>query len=468
MTLTRRARGAWPIVGAVIALTTATPAARQQREPPASATHAAAIAGRVFDEDGAPLPGALVEALASRFEKGQRTLAPAASTRTDDRGEFGLSGLPPGRYYVSARHPSFSSGSTGPGAVKYGPTFFPGVSSADEARAVSVRETGDIARIEIRVRLVPSARVSGRIVASDGRQLLSGAVILKPAGGDGVPVVGPEDVWIGPNGEFSFSRVPPGHYRISARGETAVNGAALIATFGIIVEGRDVDNVQMILRPGATLEGELTLDGARETPAPALSTLRVRAPFPDGAPGDAPSGAVQSNGRFVLRGLMSGDHQIAVEGLPSPWVVKSVLLRGRDVADLGVEVNEGQQLRGARITIGDRESEVSGRVADRGTPVADAAVLLYSVAPQFWVRTHRRMRMTRTDADGRFTVRGLPDGEYLAIASSAIDEGDLGRRELLESMRSLATPVSISGQAVRVTIDLPFLASVQGAPVPTR
>jgi hypothetical protein len=473
MTLTRRARGAWPIVGAVIALAAAgTAAFEQQPEQPAAAVHPAPIAslaGRILDEDGAPLAGALVEALVPRFEKAQRALVPAASARTDDRGEFRLTGLAPGRYYVSARDPAFSNITNESGAVKYGPTFFPGVSSVSEARALVVGDTGESSHVEFRLKRVPPARVSGRIYALDGRPLLSGAVILSPADNDGVPVVAPEDVRIAPDGAFSFGGVPPGHYRISARGETSVKGLGLFATFGLIVEGRDIDNVQMTLRPGASLEGELTLEREHATQAPVLSTLRVRAPLPDGSGFDeALTGGVQSNGKFVLRGLMTGDHQITVEGLPSPWVVKSVLLRGRDVADVGIELLEGQQLRGARITITDRASEVSGRVRDRGAPVADAAVLLYSVAPQFWVRAHRRMRMTRTDADGRFTVRGLPEGEYLAIASGAIDEGDLGRRELLESIRSRATPVSVSGPDARVTIELAFLAALPGAPVPTR
>jgi hypothetical protein len=313
------------------------------------------------------------------------------------------------------------------------------------------------------------ARVSGRVVAPDGRPLQSGAVVLTPIENTGTPVVPPEDVWIGPDGAFSFNHVPPGRYRLSARGEAIANGPPLFGTFALIVEGRDVEDVLMTLRPGAALEGEVTVDAHHATRAPGLSTLRVRAPFPDGGGfGDALTGTVQGNGTFALRGLMSGDHQVVVEGLPPPWVVESVLLRGRDVADAGIEVLDGQQLRGARITITDRASELTGHVRERGAPVADSAVLVFPVAPQFWVRTHRRMRMTHTDADGRFLIRGLPEGEYLAIASGAIGEADLGRRALLESLRTLATPVSITGPEARVTIDLPFLAALPGAPVTTR
>jgi hypothetical protein len=313
-----------------------------------------------------------------------------------------------------------------------------------------------------------TASIAGRISASDTRPLQSGTVILTPLENDGVPVVSPENVRIGADGSFSFAQVPPGRYRISARAVTNAKGPALFATFVVFIEGRDVDNLQLTLRPGGTLDGQVTLAAEHTEPSPALSALRVRAPSAEGGLGDALTGKVQADGRFVLRDLMTGDHQIVVDNLPSPWVVKSVVLRGRDIADAGIEVLEGDQLREARITITDHASELSGRVHEHGMPVADTTVLVYPVTPQFWLRTHRRMRLTRTDAEGRFRVRGLPEGEYLAIASSAIDEGDLGRRDRLESIRALTTPVSIDGPEARVTIELPLITAVPRVPVTTR
>jgi hypothetical protein len=315
----------------------------------------------------------------------------------------------------------------------------------------------------------PTAAIAGHILTPDGRPLLRGAVILAPVDGDDQQGVPPKDIWIAPDGAFRFGHVPPGRYRLRARGETAASGPPLFATFTLTIESRDVNTVEMMLRPGGTLDGELTLETPHAARAPILSRLHVRAPSVDGGEfGDPLGGAVDARGRFVLRGLMTGDHQLVIEGLPSPWVIKSVVLRGRDISDAGFEVGEGQKLRGARITITDQASEVSGHVRDKGAPVADAAVLVYPVAPQFWVRAHRRMRLTRTDEEGRFSVRGLPEGEYFAIASGAIDDTALGRRERLDAMRAVATPLSISGPDAHITLELPFVAVLPGAPVPTR
>lgn len=313
-----------------------------------------------------------------------------------------------------------------------------------------------------------TASISGRLLAPEGGRLASGAVILSSIENDGRTAA--EEVWIGADGAFRFGGVAPGRYRIRARARSAAAGPSLFATFVLTMEGRDLDNVQLILRPGGTLDGQVTAEPTHAARRPALSNLRVRAPLADdeGEAGDRLGGIVQPDGRFALGDLMIGDHQVLVEGLPYPWVVASVLVGGRDIADSGFEVLEGQHVRAARITITDRASEVSGRVRDQGAPVADAPVLVYPVAPQFWMRVHRRMRLMRTDAEGRFSVRGLPEGEYLAIASAAIDQRDLGRRERLDAMRPRATPLSISGPEARVSIDLPLVALVPDAPVATR
>src|SRR5258708_22343050 len=58
---------------------------------------AAVIAGRVFNEDGEPLPNASVTASREAYQEGRRTMAPVTQVSTDDLGAFRLFGLPPGR-----------------------------------------------------------------------------------------------------------------------------------------------------------------------------------------------------------------------------------------------------------------------------------------------------------------------------------------------------------------------------------
>ena len=412
-------------------------------------------AGRIHDEDGSPFAGAIVEALTSRSEAGRDALVSAATTSTDDRGEFRLHGLAPGEYVVSAADPAFAGVATSRGAARYSPTYYPGVGSTAEATPVIVRATTDTPRLEFRLRLVPPARVSGRLAAYDGRELLSAAILMTSIDGRGAADEAPADPSIAPDGRFSFGHVAPGRYQIRARAQTG-GGVLLFAQSALDVDGSDKDSVQMTLHPGAQIEGTLALDPRKGTKPPSFRTLRVRAPSIDGSNfGDALTGAVQPNGSFALRGLSKGPHQIVVDGLTPPWTLKQVLYRGSDVTDRVIEVDEKEQTHGVRVTITDVATVVAGLVEDsRQRPVPNAGVLIFSRTPLHWMPTSRHMRAAYTDAQGRFSVPGLPAGEYRVVASMDADESDLGRRERLRRLEPGSVPLQLGSEDTRVTMTL--------------
>jgi hypothetical protein len=414
------------------------------------------IVGRILDEDGTPFAGAEVDALITRFEAGANTLFSVATAQTDDRGEFRLFGLAPGQYYVSAADPAFRSVSTPRGVLRYSPTYHPGTTQADQAKPIVVSGSGDPPRVEFRIKLVPPARVDGQLIAYDGRQLLSGAIIMSPLEGEGVPMVAPEEPSIFPDGRFSFGEVVPGRYQIRARGITDPLGAALFAVFSVDVVGTDISGIRITLRPGAVLEGTLIVENRHGTKPPALSSIRVRAPFIDGNSfGDALTGTVQPDGSFALRGIMRGPHQLVLDGLPPPWVLKSVTYRGTDITDLQLEVTD-EYRRDVRVTITDAASEVTGIVQNpRKVPVAHAGVLVFAKVPLFWMRTNRRMRIAYTDQDGRFTLTGLPAGEYVAVTSPTVDESDLGRRDRLEALQETGVRFRLTSDESRASVTVP-------------
>jgi hypothetical protein len=420
----------------------------------------ATIVGRVMDEDGSPLAGADVEALVNRFEGGADALFSAATAQTDDRGEFRLFGLAPGRYFVSAADPAFKNVSTPNGVQHYSPTYYPGVALADQARVVVIAGPSDSPRIEFRLKLVPPANVSGQLVTADGRQLLSAVIILRPVEGEGVVVAPPEQPSIQPDGRFTLDGVPPGRYQIRARGQTDGSGAALFGALSVEVAGEDVAGLKLTLRPGAVLEGSLAVESQRGSKAPDFTTLRVRAPFVDGTSfGDSLTGVIEPDGSFALRGIMKGPHQIVVDGLRAPWVLKSVVYQGSNITDTPIEAAEKQSFRGVRVTITDAASEVTGTVTNaRRAPVADAGVLVFARVPLFWMRTNRRMRVAYTDPAGRFSVTGLPAGEYVAVAAPAVDESDLGRRDRLEAWASVATPFRLATDQSTAEVQLQIVA----------
>jgi hypothetical protein len=423
---------------------------------------AGVIAGRILDEDDRPFAGATVDALVPRIEQGQPTLASAATTESDDRGEFRLTGLPAGSYYVSAFDPAFAHVGDEAGPLRYSATYYPGVAAPDRATAVTVRPGVEppAGGISFVLKMVRPARVSGRIVAPNSARLASGTVIMTHA--TTAMTVPSQDSTILPDGTFTFSNVLPGRYEIRARGEIAPGGTAHFATFRLLIEGSDVTNLEMALLPGAVISGQLALELVRTAVPPSIDGVRVRAPLTDGSTfGDALTGDVQPNFSYTIRGVMAGSHFLSVEGLPYPWIVKSVVSRGQDITDVGLEADARQRFDNVTITLTDAATELSGIVRDAaGTAVPDAIVLVIPLAQQFWHRTSRRFGLLRSGADGRFRIRGLPEGEYRVLASLDVDEAVAFQTPVLERLSDAGAPLTLRDVEARV-LDLTLTSTAR-------
>src|SRR5207253_8653992 len=105
-------------------------------------TAAAALSGTVSGENGEPLGNITMRALRASYRDGQRMLVPVQTAKTDDRGEYRFFWLTPGRYFVSATHPSALTGVEAMSALS-------GRSVLGNVRAT--RSSGDPARFELEV-----------------------------------------------------------------------------------------------------------------------------------------------------------------------------------------------------------------------------------------------------------------------------------------------------------------------------
>jgi hypothetical protein len=430
------------------------------------------IPGRLYDEDASPLAGAEVEAVSLRASDGRPTMAPAATTHTDDRGEFRLTGLSAGQYFIAARDKAFTNVADAGGTLRYPATYFPGGISAAGAQPVSVG-TGQIApRVEFRISLVKPARITGLLRPPDRKPLLSGAAILLPRDGSPLEALPPEDIELTPDGRFVFRNVPPGNYQLRARGSVDARQVPLFGSFAVtVLPGRDVDGITVPLTPGAVIRGRLEWSGRSATleKSPPVAGLRVRAPFADGTSfGDTLSGTVAPDGSFNLRGVMSGPHFLTVEGLPAPWSIIGVRVHGRDMLLQPLNVHESEQLHNVRIVLSDEVIELSGLVRARnGQALPDALVLAAPTAVQAWSSVDPRFRTIRTDGEGRYRLHGLPPGSYGIVALSGSDELAIRRPEWLARAIARASPVTLAGTEKRA-LDLTAVAADALMPSVTR
>jgi hypothetical protein len=383
------------------------------------------------------------------IEGTRRLVQVGVNDETDDTGSFRLYGLAPGEYYVSAvmrANPLEQPGDT----ASFAPTYYPGTGNVNEAQRVMVGagEEASIAFSLLPVRLV---RVSGTVVSQSG-EVGGGMVQLASAveGGDGT--FAQLGGGIQADGSFTIANVAPGSYILNARsgvgnGRNGRGAAARavgeleIGSLPLVVADGDVTGVTIALTRGASIAGTVVAEGTSQIN---LANLRVNARQIRNTPGQGFAGSgVSATGAFQLSTL-SGTVALRVENLPSQWMVKSIAVGGADVTDGPFELRGTEQITNARIVLTDRLSELNGTVTLGRQEAKDSTVVVFADDANLWTFPTRYVRTVRADAQGRFSLRGLPPGAtYLAAAVNYLEEGEWQDAEFLERLREPASRVTI-------------------------
>jgi len=458
------------------------------------------ISGRVFDEDGEPVPGAMIRVMRYQYLQGDRRLTPAGTGQTDDRGQYRVWGLMPGDYYVNALTriaiggrggfgggfpggpppggPGGGRGGRGGGAgidvggmiaavgggnvaalfgsgndqepVNYAPTYYPGATAVNDARPVTVGVSQEVNDININLQLVRTSRIAGRVTNPDGTPTSAGNVNLMPdgAGGRGAQIgmnYGGRIQW---DGTFAIANVPPGRYLLRARGDDSETPQ--FATMPVTVNGDDVADVTVMLSGGATITGTVTfLPGG--SPAPDLTQVRLSATsFDQAALGPQPNARVDKEGAFTLIGVPAGPHLFRPSGNMRGWILKSVTLDGRDITDTPVDLRAGQTVSNVVMTFTDKLTEISGTIAtEQGTPMPDYTVLAFPTDPSLWRPQARQIMTARPDQTGKYRMRGLPPGEYYLATVDPAEQGEWFDPAYLDAHRAGAARLTLADGDVK-------------------
>jgi hypothetical protein len=438
------------------------------------------ISGQIVDELAEPVADVQVFAMRSAFFQGRRRLIMTGPpARTDDAGEYRLTGLTPGSYYLMAslRETWTVTDNGVPRTLGYAPTYAPGAASLTDARRVTVGVGQSVGNNNFALMPGGAATVSG--TASDslgapivGRNImlmqefsgLAGAVMM--LGGNGTTAA---------DGTFTIRNVPPGSYKVVAqttRDTQTLRGTVLeIATQLVTLDGADVANLSLSTSMGWSIAGSVITDtGALPGAPPSRFGVAARlvdpdlgagpggAPPPPPPPGAAGGGAIPDSGRvredwsFAVVAVFGAARVRAL--VPDGWTVKAILHDGRDIIDAPIEMKSGETLTGVQVVVSSQVTTVSGQLADdKGAPLVDGTVIVFADEAAKWWDDSRWVRAVRPDQQGRYQVQGLPPGDYLAVAVDYVEEGAWNDPEYLESIRRLGQRLRL-GEAESKTLSL--------------
>ena len=404
----------------------------------------AVITGRVTDEVGEPMAGVRMQAMRYQYQpNGQRRLVPVMTPNpfnlvSNDLGEFRVYGLMPGSYVLSATPEEAGSMMVGasPATVNvagpaggpaepdgHGITYYPGTINPDEAQPIAV---GVAEEANASLALVPSrmTRITGVVRNSQGRPVSGVMMGLRTQVGSGMfssrGLPG-----IGPDGTFSIMNVPPGDHWLEIYPRTGDDESAVVA---ITAGGRDINDLVITTSPGTTASGRVVFDGTAVANRPGRIILmppETGMPLPGRNTRD--NGVIDPTGRFQIRGASGRALFRAAQLGPllnTGWVLRSVTLNDVDVTDTPIDFASLDDVSGIEIVLTDKQTTLSGIVrGSRSGPVKDYVVAIFPDNLKEGVLPARFTRIIRPDQEGRYQTRGLPAGDYFAIAVQSLEQG---------------------------------------------
>jgi hypothetical protein len=386
------------------------------------------LTGRVLDQYGDPVRGAIVRTEDRRSDPsyGEYYDGPSAAT-SDDRGEYRMTEVEPGMHFIAVEYSSADLDRFAPARSRFtwphvgGVLIYPNATRIADGQQVEAI-AGVATRLnDVRLTITPALTVSGRIVPPPASKSMVDCRRLELITLHSFPLVGGGQV--AEDGSFKFE-VPAGSYSIMARDQ---NGR--VSKPQILDVRADIRNLQFELTTMFHVMGRLVVDGTERLDFSKVS-LNFRGPP---VPLDS-NGGFQTNLSAARAGFM-------LQGLPAGWYVKDVTVAGRHIAGRHFELEAGNTE--VVFTLSPRGARVEITIEGAASPLDVAMVALIPEGGQ--LPDPESMVGVQRDPSGRFVASGVPPGSYRVFTLDVSNWAWLYQPDqLLEKHRNRALLISVA------------------------
>ncbi len=437
-----------PLSGAGLNLITLS-SGQQSSDMVVRLTPSAVLAGRVTTDGDEPAPNVSVEAMKYTYQNQRRQLTEIRSSTTDDRGEYRIWGLPPGKYYIRATHPRGQT--AGPGGLVFVPIFYPGVTDPSRTQPVDLHPGDEATGIDLNFVSMHSVRVSGRVLNANSQPEKSAQVSLIGGSGSSTFTVGQASS--DAKGTFEIRGVPPGSYTLIA--EQYGNGDSDKVMRGrapLEVGETNISDAEVATSPGSSVSGHVRVEG--KNPADLSKLSVVLDPLDDlaslGFAPDVSNVHLLPDGTFQFHDVPEGTYRINVIPLPNGYYLKPGA--EGDAVESGVKVGRNRSAA-VELTLSAGAGRVTGTVTKDDQAFSGATVVLVPDPPR---RAEPRLyRQAITDAGGRFNIQDITPGNYKLFAWEEIDRGMYFDPDFLQSYEDSGKAVSVEeGATLNVELEL--------------
>jgi len=404
------------------------------------------ISGIVLGDDGEPVAGAQVMAMASGFQRQKRKLLQGPGVATDSNGHYRLTGLAPGQYAVVATlHPSRGVGKANsevsakqpqpPQQYSFASQYYPGVGRSESATLLTVRGGQELTGIDFRLNAQPLVALQGRIIAPPG---------LKSSERVSIQVISEEVAYrttfetgaVAPEYTFQFDSLFQGSYLLVT--QATADGKRYRGVQRLEIGATGLKDFAITLEPGIDIAGSVSVEGPN---AAKYDAGYVRLVSGDNLMNGLPLRAnVNKDGTFKVTGVTPGIWDIDVGPIPKGGYIKSMLLGERDVLTQDMEIRSATT-GNLKIVLSTRAASLTGDVAREDQP-SRAVVVLAPEAKYRHVTSFYRIVIA--DDNGHFEIKNAVPGRYQLYAFEEFDRRSIEDPNALKPFEAAGIPVTLS------------------------